>query len=514
MKVKWLAVALMIGASVALGGMKIHVNGLSDDTINIEDEDAVILSVELTDAVPCKSYTLNLSISDPHNGLFDYTETTFPVLYDFPGKVVTENSSSKKVQVTATQWLSAAPTEGLLVDNLILMFNSGSPIQVTLTAVADDTVLNGQALTADTIMDSIWVVPHASGDTHSLTCMVVGDHGVVVPDSGRYSTNEVVALTAVPDTGYRVAGWSGADNSWLLESNTITMTKDRTVKVKFEAIPEDLVTKAIFKADKKRDGEVISDSFIISGQLSAGQDILTTADSFSVALNGPDEVFSQAVPFDDEGFKMNSKETGFYFKGTDGLKLVKVDVAKGVFTLYGRNIDLSGLTSPVTLAFAIGDFDVMYELDESILNGAKTMPVEYLLGNTDYLQVRKQVVKTNSKTGLSSAKIYGSFALDETLSSDEQQDLQVTVSWGDFTETIPVGEDGFKFTKGKYVYKRPKELAETYFINYAYFDTSKGIFYITISDTTLQTEVPVVFSLQIDINAVTALNQSITIESL
>ena len=57
--------------------------------------------------------------------------------------------------------------------------------------------------------------------------------------NGEYVAGEVIALTAVPDSGYQVASWTGTDNDTLkTNTNLLTMpTGIRTVNVTYEVAP-------------------------------------------------------------------------------------------------------------------------------------------------------------------------------------------------------------------------------------------------------------------------------------
>jgi len=79
--------------------------------------------------------------------------------------------------------------------------------------------------------------------THSLTTGVVNGHGTLVPSSGSQNEGTTVALTATPDSGYRVKAWTGTDDDTLkTNANAVTMTADKSVLVEFEPIPHSLTT--------------------------------------------------------------------------------------------------------------------------------------------------------------------------------------------------------------------------------------------------------------------------------
>jgi hypothetical protein len=82
--------------------------------------------------------------------------------------------------------------------------------------------------------------------TYTLTAVVIdwdgtGKNGTVEPNSATILygyENNVITLNAIPDTGYRVKQWTGTDNDYSTDfTNTVTLTEDKTVTVKFERIP-------------------------------------------------------------------------------------------------------------------------------------------------------------------------------------------------------------------------------------------------------------------------------------
>ena len=73
---------------------------------------------------------------------------------------------------------------------------------------------------------------------YQLTATVTGGHGAISPTSGTYNEGTIVTLTATPESGYRVASWSGTNNdSSTANTNTVTMNSKRGVTVQFEKIP-------------------------------------------------------------------------------------------------------------------------------------------------------------------------------------------------------------------------------------------------------------------------------------
>ncbi|MGA1980722.1 MAG: right-handed parallel beta-helix repeat-containing protein [Sedimentisphaerales bacterium] len=68
-----------------------------------------------------------------------------------------------------------------------------------------------------------------------LTASVIGGNGTISPTSGTYYAGAIATLTAAPDPGWRVKGWSGTDNDYsTATTNTVIMDSNKTVGVEFE----------------------------------------------------------------------------------------------------------------------------------------------------------------------------------------------------------------------------------------------------------------------------------------
>lgn len=74
--------------------------------------------------------------------------------------------------------------------------------------------------------------------THTLSVSAVPAGAGTVSGGGTYNHGQAVSLLATPAAGYRVKAWTGTDDdSSTANSNTVTMTSDKSVTVQFEAIP-------------------------------------------------------------------------------------------------------------------------------------------------------------------------------------------------------------------------------------------------------------------------------------
>ncbi|MBN1830573.1 MAG: hypothetical protein JW896_00520, partial [Deltaproteobacteria bacterium] len=84
-----------------------------------------------------------------------------------------------------------------------------------------------------TVTVSFEEIPSAQ---YTLTASVSGGNGSVSPTSGIYDEGTLITLIATPNTGYRVASWSGTDNdSSDSNTNSVTMDADKNVVVTFIA---------------------------------------------------------------------------------------------------------------------------------------------------------------------------------------------------------------------------------------------------------------------------------------
>ena len=339
---------------------------------------------------------------------------------------------------------------------------AGNLFQVNFTAGGAGTIdLSIESGTIDGVpaaqqIGSIAITP--TGPTHTLTTQVINDIGGSIsanPAGPTYSEDTEVTLTALPEAGYRVKSWSGANNKWMLSTNTVTMSKNRKVKVEFEAIPADQVTKATFRAGKTRESE--KDRFIISGTLSANQsDIIDTSRAplfyeilVQLGTAAEPNIFEDTIVIVDEAkFRFTDKDRSLRFTGRSGrLGSLKVNINKGTFILAAIGLDLQGLSSPAILTLDFGNYSNTFTLDETIINKSKYIPIQYLSGHTDTLRVTKAKVNKNADKLTVNGEIA---AIDADVNLNEKS---VVISWGGYEFTIPAdaltdkGKKKFKCSK-------------------------------------------------------------------
>jgi hypothetical protein len=109
--------------------------------------------------------------------------------------------------------------------------------ELIVTSPTNGSITVGNAGTTQRI-DLTLETPYIPPPQYQLTASVSGGHGSVSPTSGTYDEGTVVTLTATPNSGYRVASWSGTNNDGSdSNTNTVTMNSNKTVTVTFEEIP-------------------------------------------------------------------------------------------------------------------------------------------------------------------------------------------------------------------------------------------------------------------------------------
>jgi hypothetical protein len=142
-------------------------------------------------------------------------------------------------------------------------------------------------------------------NTCTLTAEVVGGHGTlsVSPAGPTYSRNTMVTLTAVPDEGYRIKGWTGTDNDGSFSStNKVKMAGDKHVTVEFQVpqivtVPGDYtsIDKAIEAA---RPGDIVS----VSSGVYRGSSILVNKEVTLTSTNPDDPCVVASTIIDSSGF--------------------------------------------------------------------------------------------------------------------------------------------------------------------------------------------------------------------
>ena len=172
---------------------------------------------------------------------------------------------------------------------------------------------------------------------------------------------------------------------------------------------------------------------------------------------------------------VNSKHkythTGKLIKGKAGtITSLTLDFRQGKFAITAKNIDLTGLASPLELKFTIGDNELSSQAHETIINGPKTtIPTRLMRMYKDTLVVNKAKAKHNSKKASDTLSVTGDIAVKDMDIDTNEPNLvteDVVLTWGDIngtptkTLTIPGNASpalaSFKASKKGHVYKCSK----------------------------------------------------------
>ena len=179
-------------------------NGQTSVSVNVNDtNDGVNQTLQFLGHVELTQYTLTTQVSDV---LGDGSILPPSATYG-PGTVVT---------------LVADPNKGYRID-------SGS----WRGTDNDESTANTNTVT----MDEDRTVTVAFYPTYyDLTTTVISGHGTLVAsESNPIQADDVVTLTAMPDSQYRIKRWTGTnDDTSQSASNTVTLLTDQTVTVEFE----------------------------------------------------------------------------------------------------------------------------------------------------------------------------------------------------------------------------------------------------------------------------------------
>jgi len=251
------------------------------------------------------------------------------------------------------------------------------------------------------------------------------------------------------------------------------------------------ISKSSFKAGKTAQ----SDSFSVAGIV---DDLPTDeqaepADFLSLRV-GP---YTVDIDLEADGWK--DSDTSHSYKGsTDGTDQLTFNVStkKNTFSIAGKKVDLFGLSYPIAVEIAIGDYHAMGLVPEQ----GKALPITFLSGYGDFMRVMAKNVKLKldkkGRENADSLTVQGELALEDGFVNLNEQ--EVTVYWGEtYGDSIPIGGLIRKGPGNKYTYKKAKDFGGT--ISSALFDLDKGIFKIVVKNASLGPEPDgaVEFTLQI-----------------
>ena len=243
------------------------------------------------------------------------------------------------------------------------------------------------------------------------------------------------------------------------------------------------VTKCTVTAGSK----VSSDKISISGQMGAAADDFTG--TIKVTINSFDIVNPCDLTFPINGTTF--KNGKYNYSGTESgvRKSFTYNVKTHKFAFAASNLDLSGLDCPVTAKIEISDCNATAWLDETIVNGKKTLiPTRLMRLHKDTLVVSKAKVRNSIKSLGDSLSVSGDIAVkDMDLDANEPNlvNENVNIVWGSSTFTIP--DANFKTVGRKHLYKCTRSRSAEDFNNLvtATIDLDQCTYSISVKDVNL-----------------------------
>ncbi|MBN1765371.1 MAG: DUF5060 domain-containing protein [Sedimentisphaerales bacterium] len=232
-------------------------------------------------------------------------------------------------------------------------------------------------------------------------------------------------------------------------------------------VDTDMITIDSVTLKANKDRESSKDSFSIYGSDMDLEeyDIMTAATVF-IGLYNDDEsypIFSEEIDID-----LFTGDNGLYrYNAKSGITSFNVDMNNDTFSIAGKNVDLSGMGSPLTVEVELGDYlgsGIAAETEEEyletyyegltypdVINGTKPIPIILLKGQANGLQLSKtpKLKQVDTKENSDSLAIQGGIAAADD--SVHLTNEEVMIEWGDYSVTIPAG--GLIGSNGKYKYK-------------------------------------------------------------
>ncbi|OPZ94485.1 MAG: hypothetical protein BWY71_02392 [Planctomycetes bacterium ADurb.Bin412] len=195
-----------------------------------------------------------------------------------------------------------------------------------------------------------------------------------------------------------------------------------------------------------------------------------------------------------QALKQSGQKAKYSYKGTPNLKL---DLEKGTFKLWAKNVDLTGLAAPVLIRLNLGSYEgttlAEDEGEEDVINGKKPMPLQLLAGQEDVLRVDKAVGKQDEAGKVKTLVVQGGICLAGDTDLDQ---MAGTIYWGNQQYPIPLGGLTAK-GNGKYLYTKGAGQSDPS-VAYVLIDLNKCTFKIGLKNTAMTwQDSPVVLGLQL-----------------
>jgi endoglucanase len=225
----------------------------------------------------------------------------------------------------------------------------------------------------------------------------------------------------------------GFAKDWLFETSGTEQTIDLTI-TRCKVTAGKVQGQDVFEAS----GTMASSPLILSSVAQIDINIVSLADG-----NG---IYRETIGFDSSQVVKNNYKYAPP-KGTDrGITSLTMNFSKKTFTIKTKNINLTGLACPLQLNITIGNYTLSGDVDETIVNGTKTIPTRLMRMYKNTLIVPPGKAKVKSDSLSVSGEIAVEDINDANMDEPSLVAQDVNIVWGSQTFTIPA--DSFSAVKG------------------------------------------------------------------
>ena len=288
----------------------------------------------------------------------------------------------------------------------------------------------------------------------------VTDHETGIEDTDGMvgiTTSEMLDINTYLDADWGISFFVQSGDDWIIREGQYPILAWESYKYA-EMKPECKITVDRVLVKSGRTKAVPQDSIVLNASsFYVPLELLKGVMSFSI-YSGSEmrHVHTQTIYFSD-----NSSQK---YRIKNGSSTYKFDLNNNTFQFSGKNLDLTGLCSPITMvlenelctisgvAYDGGVLGSGGDID--VINGKKSMPVELMLGVEDVLTVDKVSYKAGKKAGTDSLKVQGSIVVKDADVDISAKDVVIT--YGDYSVTLKAEDIFSQGAKKVYKYKSAK----------------------------------------------------------
>ena len=183
-----------------------------------------------------------------------------------------------------------------------------------------------------------------------------------------------------------------------------------------------------------------TDSMMFSGLLSATVAELEAASEIVVSLDAADmDRLDFVFPVDGQTYRAGTYRCVRRVEASH--EMFTFLPSNGRMIFLARNVDLTGLSCPITVTVTVGAFSVEMELDESVVNGSRLpCPPQFLMGVRDWMMVNTAQVRAGRRPGTDILIVRGYFAVEGDYNKSNPMVARLggqtfTVAGNEFTTT-------------------------------------------------------------------------------